>query len=134
MQRRIEQADGDRETRHDLEQLGEIGALDRQQLGKRCAPARFILGKDHFPDSDDPVTFEEHMLGAAKADPFRAEFPRDAGIPRRVGIGPHPHAAHCIRPFHEDREFARKLGLVHLDDALDAPAQWRRQWSASLLC
>jgi hypothetical protein len=40
VQRRIEQADRDRQALHDLEQRGEVLALHRQQLGQRRAPAR----------------------------------------------------------------------------------------------
>ena len=45
------------------------------------------IGEDHLAHGDDAVGFEEHMLGAAKADAFGAEAPRRRRIVRRVGIG-----------------------------------------------
>ncbi len=119
MQRRIEQADRHRQPGHDLEQLDKIAALHRQQLCERGATAGEIVGKDHLAHGGQPIALEEHMLGAAKADALRAEFPRRARIRRRLRVGAHLHAPHLVGPFHQYGEFARKFGLAHLDRALN---------------
>ncbi len=98
MQRRIEQADGDRQARHDLEQLDEILALHGQQLGQRGAAAVLLVGEDHLAHGDDAVGVEEHVLGAAEADALGAEIARGAGIERGLGIGAHLHAAELVGP------------------------------------
>ena len=98
MQRRVEQADRDRQAGHDLEQIGEVLPLHRQQLGERGAPAFFGLGEDHLAHRDDALALEEHVLGAAQADAFGAEAARGARVERRLGVGAHLHAAHPVGP------------------------------------
>ena len=83
VQRRIEQADGDRPAVHDLEQLDEIGALHRQQLGERGAARFLVVGEDHLAHRLDAVLVEEHVLGAAEPDAFGAE----AHAPRAASAG-----------------------------------------------
>ena len=99
MERRIEQPDGDRQARHDLEQLDEILALHGQDLGQRGAAAGFSLSARIISRmAHDAVGIEEHVLGAAEADAFGAEIARGAGIERGFGIGAHFHAARRRRP------------------------------------
>ena len=111
MKRRVEQADRDGQTRHDLEQLDEVVPLHRQDLGKSCAAGLHLVGDDHFSHRHDALGIEEHVFGAAQADPFRAEVARGAGIERGFGIGAHTHAAEGISPGHQQGEIARELGL-----------------------
>ena len=59
---------------HDLEQLDEIGALHRQELGERRAAALLVVGQDHLAHRADAVLVEEHVLGAAEPDALGAEF------------------------------------------------------------
>ena len=80
VQRRVEQADRHRQTRHEAEQRGEIGPLRRQQLGERGAAAIRVRRHDHFAHGDDTLVVEEHVLGAAQADPLRPEAERRLGI------------------------------------------------------
>ena len=82
VQRRIEQADRHRQALHDAEQLDEIVALHRQDLGERRAAALDGLGHDHLAHGDDALAVEEHMLGAAEPDALGAEAARRAGIER----------------------------------------------------
>ncbi len=81
-----------------VEQLDEIVALHRQQLGERGAAAVLVVGQDHLAHRADAVLLEEHVLGAAQADAFGAEPDGDAGIVRRVGIGAHLEPARPGRP------------------------------------
>ena len=111
MQRRVEQADRHRQAVHDLEQSREIGTLHRQDLGQGGAALRFGVGEDHLAHGDDAVIVEEHVFGAAQADALGAEFARDAGVVRRVGVGAHLQAALGIGPAHQHGEFAGQFGL-----------------------
>ena len=91
---------------HDLEQLLEIGALHRQDLGERRASAGLVLGEDHLAHGEDALVVEEHVLGAAKPDALGAEFARLACIARRVGVGAHAQAPLGVGPRHERGEGA----------------------------
>ena len=113
MQRRIEQPDGHRQAAHDLEQLDEIVALHRQELGERGAALLLVVGEDHLAHGADAVLVEEHVLGAAEPDAFGAELHRDARVVRRVGIGAHAELAHLVGPAHQRRELARQRRLDH---------------------
>ena len=113
MQRRVEQSDRDRQAGHDLEQIGEVLPLHRQQFGERGAPAFFGLREDHLAHRDDALALEEHVLGAAQADAFGAEAARGARVERRLGVGAHLHPAHPVGPCHQRRELAGHLRLDH---------------------
>ena len=128
VQRRIEQADRDRQARHDLEQLDEVLLLHRQDFGKRRTAAFLILGHDHLAHGNNPVGVEEHMLGAAEPDAFGAEFARLGRVRRRVGIGADLHAPQAVGPLHQRAEVAGQLRLAHLHRALDDLAVRRRRW------
>ena len=123
VQRRIEQADRDRQAAHDREQLDEVLALHRQQLGQRRAAARLVVGEDHLAHRDDAVALEEHVLGAAQADAFRAEIARGLGVERRLGVGAHLHAAHLVGPAHQRGELARQLRLAASSPRPAAPGR-----------
>ena len=119
VQRRIEQADGDRQAFHHLEDRLEIAALHRQQFGQRGFALVFGIGQDHLAHRDDAVGVEEHMLGAAKADAFGAEVARRRGVGGRVGIGAHLQRADRIRPAHQRAEIAGQFRLAHRHLALE---------------
>ena len=74
VQRRIEQPDRHRQALHDLEQLDEILALHRQELGERGAARFLVVGEDHLAHGADAVLVEEHVLGAAEPDALGAEL------------------------------------------------------------
>ena len=118
MQRRIEQADRDRQASHDLEQFDEIRALHRQQLRKRRPAALFIVGENHLAHRDDTLAFEEHVLGPTEADAFRPELHGGACIQRRFGIGADLQAAGLVSPEHEIGELTGEFRLEHGDLAL----------------
>ena len=113
MQRRVEQADRDRQPAHDLEQFGEVLALHRQKLGERGAASLLVVGEDHLAHRHDPLAVEEHVLGAAEADALGAERAGGARVGRGLGVGAHLHPSHPIRPGHERGEIAGHLGLHH---------------------
>ena len=113
VQRRIEQPDRHRQALHDLEQLGEVAALHRQQLGERGAAALLVVGQDHLAHRADAVGLEEHVLGAAEPDALGAELQRDARVVRRVGVGAHLQLAHAVGPAHQRGELAGQRRLEH---------------------
>ena len=76
VQRRVEQADGDGQAAHDLEQGFEIGALHGQDFRERAAAPLLVVGADHLAHGQDAVGLEEHVLGAAEADALGAELAR----------------------------------------------------------
>ena len=98
VQRRIEQADGDRQRFHGLEEAHEVGALHRQQLLQRVAAVLLVVGQNHGAHVPDAVFGKEHVLGAAEADAFGAEQACLLGIARNVGVGADAAACAAGRP------------------------------------
>ena len=93
MQRRVEQADGDRQAVHGLEDLHEVGLLGHpQRLEGRLLLGRRV-GQDHPADDGQPVLGQEHVLGPAQADPLGPEAAGVGGVGPVVGVGPHPEVA-----------------------------------------
>ena len=98
VERRIEQADGDRQPRHGLEDAHEVLALEGQQLGEVLLALLGGLGHDHVLHVRQPLLLHEHVLGAAEADTLGAEAAGGAGVFGIVGVGAHPQAAHFVGP------------------------------------
>ena len=87
VERRIEGADGDRESLHGLEESGEVGALHGEQFLEGGAAVLLGAGHDHGAHEGQTVLGEEHVLGAAEADAFGAEGDGGFGVAGNVGIG-----------------------------------------------
>ena len=119
VQRRIEQANGHRQSGHDLEQRFEVRALHGQHLGKRLAAAGFVVGADHLAHGENAAFLEEHMLGAAEPDALGTELPRLAGLARGIGVGAHAERSRLVGPPHDGGKVAGQLGLAHLHTALE---------------
>ena len=98
VQRRIEQADGDRQRLHGLEEADEVGALHGQQLLERVAAVLLVVGQNHGAHVFDAVFGKEHVLGAAQADAFGAEQASLLGVARNVGVGADAAACGAGRP------------------------------------
>ena len=128
VQRRIEQADGHRQAVHDREQLGEIGALHRQELGKRDPPPRLVGRQDHFAHDIDALALEEHMLGAAQTNALGAERAGRPRIGRGLGIGAHGHAAAGIGPGHDLAEITPRVPAAASGFRPSAPGRTSRRW------
>ena len=118
MQRRIEQADRHGQAVHGLEDALEVLALNRLELGQGLATSGFVVGEDHLAHRIDPVALKEHVLGAAQADAFGAEFPGHHRVVRRVGVGAHLELALAVGPFHQIAEVLRQSRLLgrHLSE------------------
>ena len=119
VQRRVQQADGDGQARHFLEDGFEIAALHGQQFGKRRFAFGFCVGQDHLAHGDDALGVEEHVFGTAQADAFSPELARRGGIGGCVGIGAHFQDAHFVGPAHQRAEIAGQFGLTHADLSLE---------------
>ena len=73
---------------------------------------------------------EEHMLGAAQPDPFRAECHAFGGVVRVVGVGPHAQRAYLVGPTQQSDQVVL-LVIVRLDKrdcAQRTPRPWCRLW------
>ena len=75
VQRRVEQADGDGQAVHRLEDALEVGALQLLELGERLVFLDRAVGEDE-PLHERQAVAEEHVLGAAEADALGAELAR----------------------------------------------------------
>ena len=117
VQRRIEQANRDRQAVHRLEDADEILALMRQQVLQGDAAFLFVLRQDHRPHVLDAVAFEEHVLGAAQADALGAELAGPLGILRRVGVRANLQRAILVGPVHHRGEVAGELRRLRGDRA-----------------
>ena len=51
------------------------------------------VGQDHPPHHRQPVLAQEHVLGAAQADPLGAQAAGVGGVVAGVGVGPHGQVA-----------------------------------------
>ena len=137
MERRVDQADDDRQAVHRLEDALEVALLEDLELGHRgverrdvlrlvggraCSPAAaFALARvarvrdeDRAADDLEPLALAEHVLGPAQADALGAVAPGLGGLLGLVGVRPDAHPADLVGPA-EDR---LELGLV-LEPRLD---------------
>ena len=111
MQRRVEQADGDRIAFHGAEDGLEVGALHRQNLGERSSAPFVALGHDHFPHGREPVALEEHVLCAAEPGSLGPEIPTAVGVGRRIRVDPDLQVPEVVRPPQQAGEVAVQLRL-----------------------
>ena len=119
VQRRVEQAHGDGQAVHRLEDLDEVGALQRQQLVEDDLPLLVALGQDEALDELAPLA-EEHVLGAAQADALGPEAASAGGIRRVVGVGAHLHPAVLVGDAHQPVDGGdHGAALVHGHGALE---------------
>ena len=115
VQRRVEQTDRDRMPVHREEQALEVGALDRQQLGQRLAPAGLVVGQDHLAHRQDAFAFKEHVLGATQADAGGAKTAGHLGVLGCVGIGADFQAFVPVGQGHQLAEVAAEFGVAGAD-------------------
>ena len=115
VERRVEQADRDRQALHLLEEALEVALLEREQLAERGAALLLGLGHDHRAHLRLAVRRHEHVLGAAEADPLGAELAGAAGVLGRVGVGADAERAELVRPAQHGLELVRDLGLLERD-------------------
>ena len=113
VQRRVEQAHGDRQAGHDGEQFNEIGLLERRDLRQRQTAAGLVIGQDHLAHGGDAGVVEEHVLGPAQADTLGPEATSRLRIQRRLGIGAHLQASDLVGPGHQGLEITGQLRLDH---------------------
>jgi hypothetical protein len=104
MQRRVEQPDGHRQSAHRLEDALEVAALHGKELREGTTAPSLFPSDDHLAHRRDPVTLEEHMLGATQTYPFGSEAARNPRIARRIGIRANLEGPHLIGPAEEPGE------------------------------
>ena len=130
VERRVDQADDDRQAVHRAEDALEVALLEDLELAhrrvedrdglvlvgvERPAGGRLGLGprgdhrdEDRATHDLEPLALAEHVLGPAQADALRAVAPGHRGLFGLVGVGPDLHPADLVGPA-EDR---LELGLV----------------------
>ncbi len=105
MQRWIERTDYDRISDHPLEQSGEVGALHRQELIQSLLAGFYVPRQNHLLHVRKAVFGEEHVFGAAQADPLGSEFAGNLRVARNVRVGADTElAAKFIRPAHKSAQ------------------------------
>ena len=114
MQRRVEQPHRDGQPVHGLQDLFEVGSLHLEQLEQRRPLLVGLVGQDHPAHDGKAVLLEEHVLGAAQADPLGAELAGPGGVGAGVGVGPHPETtgADLVGPPEHDAELAGDVALL----------------------
>ena len=154
VKRRVEKANRARPTFQRLENADEVLSLQRQEFAERplvlrdrvggllVLPARLLqrgqlfdpllltkplhrLGDEDQPsEGDDPVSLEEHVLGSAEADPLGAEFDRDGGVVRGVGVRADAQPSILVGELHDRAERAGQARFDRFDLPLvDDPAR-----------
>ncbi len=98
VQRRVEQADGDRQPGHGREDPLEVGLLEGEQPLQLTAALVLGSSQDHCAHERQPALCHEHVLGPAEADAFGAELPCFGGVLGRVRVRAHAKAADLVRP------------------------------------
>ena len=93
MQRRVEQADGDRQARHGGEDRHEVRLLHRQQLRERLLAPPVLGREDHLAHHGQALGGHEHVLGAAQPDALGAELARASRILGVSALARTPQAA-----------------------------------------
>ena len=131
VERRVDEADDDRQAVHGTEEAGEVIGLERLQLGERGiedgdrlgalrGPIRIgpALGggggvgcQDHAPHRREALLLEEHVLRPAQTDALRPERPRALGVARVVGIRPYLEAPRRVGPAEKRRQVVLVLEL-----------------------
>ena len=113
VQGRVEQAHGDVQSVHRLEDAEKVLALDFQQALQRALVVGVVVGEDHLAHHRQAVGTQEHVLGAAEPNALRAAFARGPGVGGRVGVGPHRQMSrpHLVGPS-EQRRHLRRRGVT----------------------
>ena len=128
VQRRIEQADGHRAARHDLEQLDEVLALRGQELGERraaCPPvssARIIsrIGTMRLSSKNICSVRQSPMPSAPKASDWRAS----AGVSAlartfmRRKLSAHPSGVEVLREISARASATRPLMIWPVEPSM----------------
>ena len=101
MQGRIDQPDHHGQPLHGPQHAAEVLLLDRQQRVQGLLALRLVLGQDHPLHHRQALRLEEHVLGAAEADPLGAELAGLLSVARVVAVGPHLQPPDLVGPAEE---------------------------------
>ena len=112
VQRRVEQADRDRAALHLAEQAGKVVPLEGEQFGQGFFAGFPRLGHDHLADFVEVL--EEHVLGAAQADPLGTEGDGGGRLVGLVGVRADAELAMLVDPGHELGVPLESLGFLGL--------------------
>ena len=111
VQRRVEQADRDRQAVHRAEDALEVVALHRQDLRQRARAGRprRRRGSSRAPRGCGPARRTCARCGRGRC-PRRRSARATRGVVRRVGVGAHLQAAHLVDPAPSASRSRRRAG------------------------
>ena len=102
-----------------MKDADEIVALVRQQLCQRSLSVFGVSRKNHLAHRIDAISFEKHVLGAAKADTLRSEPDGIFHLLGRICIGSDIEFAGFVSPTHQCRVVCIALALLRLKSLAD---------------
>ena len=111
VQRRVEQANGDRQAVHDPKQFEHVLVLEHLQRRQVFFALSARGGQNHGAHVIDALGGKKHMLGAAQADALGAEFAGLGRVFRRFRVGAHLQPAVFVRPGQQGLKVLRGRGL-----------------------
>ena len=101
MQRRVDEANYNRQAIHFPEKAAEVLALVRQKSVQGLALLGQNVCHDKLLDQGETLGIEKHVLGPAKSDALCAEFPRTLRVVGIVGVGPHLEPGGVVGPLEQ---------------------------------
>ncbi len=117
--RRIEQANAGRPAGQRPEDAFEILLLMRQQFGKAVLRSSRFSARIICTHGDDAVAFEEHVLGAAQADAFRAEGDGVFYLIGLIGVGANAQLAVLVGQLHQRVVILKHFAIGRLQRLAD---------------
>ena len=118
VQRRIQEADGDRVALKSLIESLEVSLLIRKDLVQSLFSLFDGIGADHLAERGDPLRIEEHVLGTAEADTLGAKLSRLLRVGRGVCVGSDFQLPVLVGPCHDAAELAGDLCVDSRDHAV----------------
>src|SRR6266446_1233499 len=109
MQRRIEEADRDWQTIHNLEDGLKIAFLHGQNLLQGLVPLGLRGRHNHLAYGHNAVLSKEHMLGPAQPDALGTKLAGDFRVTWRIRVAAHPKRTIAVSPLHQLREITAEV-------------------------
>src|SRR5450759_834997 len=113
VERRVQQADDDRETVHGLKDLLEIAPLHRKQFLEGSGALLERTGNNHLLHKGKAIGIVEHALGTAQSYTLCAECTCFPSVGGRVCIGAYAETANTVCITKQGRKFGGLLGIHH---------------------
>src|SRR6266446_3714867 len=109
MQRRIEEADRDWQTIHNLEDGLKIAFLHSQNLLQGLVPLVLRGRHNHLAHGHNAILSKEHMLSPAQPDALSTKLASDLRVAWRIRVAAHSERTIAISPLHQLREITAEV-------------------------